>query len=250
MALLEEFEKQGLWLFKHRSLLPLSIFFIATGLYLRTEIYPETFILENTPYEIYYESGCLLFSLIGLAIRILTTGYTIKNTSGRNVEGHIADSINTTGTYSIVRHPLYLGNFFMWMGPALLTGNFWFVISFCLFYWIYYERIMFAEEHFLRTKFGNIYTDWAKNVPAFIPRFRNFVKPKIYFSWRKVLRDEKNGLAAMFCIFCGFDILGEIIQKGTNFNYFLIVCCILTLLLYVVLKILKKRTTLLNEEGR
>lgn len=250
MALQEELEKQGLWLFNHRSLLPLIILFVGLGLYIRTKIWPETFILEDTPFIIYYETGCLLFSLSGLVIRLLTTGYTLKSTSGRNTNGQVAEAINTTGIYSIVRHPLYLGNFFMWLGPAMLTGNFWFVISFCLIYWVYYERIMFAEEQFMRAKFGDLYTDWAKNVPAFIPNFRNFVKPKIHFSWRKVLRDEKNGLAAIFCIFCAFDIIGELIQKGTNFNYFLITCCILTLLLYLILKILKKTTNVLNEEGR
>ena len=155
MALQEEFEKQGLWLFTYRSILPLIILVIGTILYLRTEIYPETFVLEETPYEIYYETICLLVSLFGLVIRIYTVGHSAKNTSGRNTEQQVADSINTTGIYSAVRHPLYLGNFFMWLGPAMLTGNFWFIIAFGLFYWVYYERIMFAEEQFLRKKFGN-----------------------------------------------------------------------------------------------
>lgn len=250
MALQEEFEKQGVWLFRYRSTLPLIILFIGAILYLRTKIYPETFFLEETPYEIYYEFFCLLISLFGLGIRIYTVGHTPKNTSGRNTQGQVAETLNTTGIYSIVRHPLYLGNFFMWMGPALLTGHFWFVIVFCFFYWIYYERIMFAEEQFLRRKFGNIYTDWAQNVPAFIPNFKNFVKPNLAFSWKKVLKKEKNGLAATFIIFTVFNISGKLIQNETNYNYFIIIPCILTLLMYLILKYLKKQTTLLNETGR
>ena len=250
MALQEEFEKRGVWLFRYRSTLPLIILFIGTILYLRTEIYPGTFFLEGTPYEIYYESFCLLVSLIGLVIRIYTVGHTPKNTSGRNVKGQLADSLNTTGIYSMVRHPLYLGNFFMWLGVGLLTGNLWFIITFCLFYWLYYERIMFAEEQFLRRKFGEIYIKWSQNIPAFIPKFKNFVKPNIKFSWKKVLKKEKNGLAAVFLIFSAFNISGELIEKTTNYNYFLIICSIITLLLYVVLKYLKKYTDVLNEEGR
>ena len=34
-----------------------------------------------------------------------------KNTSGRNTHDQVADSLNTSGIYSIVRHPLYVGNF-------------------------------------------------------------------------------------------------------------------------------------------
>jgi len=251
MALQEEFEKQGNWLFKYRGTLPLIVLAIGAIVYLRTEIYPETFILKNTPYEIYYETLCLMISFFGLGIRVYTVGYTPKNTSGRNsAEGQVADVLNTSGIYSIVRHPLYLGNFFMWLGPTLLTGHFWFIVAFCFFFWIYYERIMFAEEQFLRRKFQTIYTDWAEKVPAFFPRFRNFVKPGLTFSWKKVIKKEKNGLLAVFLIFCSFDIAGERIKNETNYNYFLISGCIFSLLFYAVLKYLKKQTNVLDEEGR
>lgn len=250
MALQEEFEKQGLWLFTYRGILPLIILVIGTILYLRTEIYPETFILEETPYEIYFETFCLLVSLFGLIIRIYTVGHSAKNTSGRNTEEQVADSINSTGIYSAVRHPLYLGNFFMWLGPAIITGNFWFVIAFCLFYWVYYERIMYAEEQFLRKKFGTLYTDWAEKVPAFMPSFKNFVKPSLPFSWKKVIKKEKNGLAAVFLIFAAFDIAGELIQHQKDFNYFLIIMCILTAVMYLILKYLKSQTKVLDEADR
>lgn len=250
MALREELENQGIWLFRYRGVLPLIVLFIGSILYLRTEIYPDTFFLEETPYEVYYEAFCLMLSLIGLGIRIYTVGYTPKNTSGRNIKGQLADELNTTAIYSMVRHPLYLGNFFMWIGPALLTGNFWFIISFCLFYWLYYERIMFAEEQFLRRKFGTIYTDWAKNVPAFIPKLRNFKQSNLSFSWRKVLKKEKNGFAAIFLVFGAFNIAGELIAGEMNYNYFLIGVSILSLLMYIILKYLKKRTALLDEAGR
>ncbi len=250
MALQETFEKQGQWLFRYRSNIPLIILLIGTLIYLWSELHPETSFYKGTPYEIYYESFCLFVSLFGLFIRVYTVGHTPANTSGRNVAKQVADSLNTTGIYSIVRHPLYLGNFFMWFGPALLTGHFWFLVSFCFFYWVYYERIMFAEEQFLRGKFGKTYLDWAEKVPAFVPKFKNFIKPGFPFSWRKVLKKEKNGLAAVFLIFFIFDVVGELINKGHNYNYFLVVMCILTLLMYAVLKYLKYNTKVLDETGR
>ncbi len=250
MALQEEMEKQGIWLFRYRGAIPLIILVIGAVLLVRKEINPETYFIQESYLEIYYEMFCLVASLIGLGIRVYTVGHTPVNTSGRNTAEQIADTLNTTGIYSIVRHPLYLGNFFMWAGPALLTGNLWFVVSFCFFYWIYYERIMFAEEQFLRRSFGDIYINWAKKVPAFIPGFKNFKKPGLPFSWKKVLKKEKNGLAAIFMIFAAFDITGEIIQGETNYNYVLIVCCIVTGVMYLVLKYLKRRTNVLNEPGR
>ena len=247
MPLQEELEKQGVWLFRYRGTLPLVILGIGGLLYFRTEMNPETFLLEDTQYEIYFNMACVFISLIGLAIRVYTVGHSPKNTSGRNVEGQVAETLNITGTYSIVRHPLYLGNFFLWLGPALITGNFWFVIAFCLLYWLYYERIMFAEEQFLRKKFGNSYITWAENVPAFIPNFSQFKKPEVPFNLKKVLKKEKNGLAAIFLIFCAFDIAGQFITHQKNYNSFLIVACALTFLFYFLIKFLTQQTTLLNE---
>lgn len=251
MALLEEFEKQGNWLFRYRGAIPLVVLLIGTIVYLRTKLHPGSFLLKE-PYVIYYETFCLLISLSGFIIRVYTVGHTPENTSGRNTSSQLADRLNTDGMYSLVRHPLYLGNFFMWLGPALLTGNFWFIITFCLFYWIYYERIMFAEEQFLREKFGDVYTTWANKIPAFIPALkrRTFVKPLYPFSLKKVLKKEKNGLAAVFIVFSLFDIAGKLIQHRTDFNYFLLTLCIFTSIVYLVLKYLKKNTTILNEKGR
>lgn len=250
MALIEEFEKQGTWLFRYRGVLPLVILLIGGGVFAYAEYYHEQFFLKNIEYKRYWELFCLAVCLFGFWIRVYTIGYTPRFTSGRNVKAQLAETLNTKGIYSIVRHPLYLGNFFMWLGIALLIGHIWFVVSFCLFYWVYYERIMFAEEQFLRKKFGEAYTEWADKVPAFFPKMRGFVKPDISFSFKKVLRKEKNGFAAIFLIFALFDIGGEQIGLTAGYNYPLIAMAIFSVVLYLVLKILKQYTSVLNEEGR
>jgi protein-S-isoprenylcysteine O-methyltransferase Ste14 len=251
MTLKETFEKQGNWLFRYRGILPIIFLFAGIAVHIHTERYPETFVLEKTPYEIYYELLCLVISLTGLSVRIYTVGHTPANTSGRNTaQGQIADMLNTTGIYSIVRHPLYLGNFLMWLGICLITGNFWFIAVFCIIYWVYYERIMYAEEEFLNNKFGADYAEWTKKTPAFLPKFKLFVKPALAFSWKKVLRQEKNGFFALFLVFSGFNVIGEWIEKQYHYNYFLLGMCIVSAFVYCILKYLKKRTTFLNEKGR
>jgi protein-S-isoprenylcysteine O-methyltransferase Ste14 len=163
MALVHELENSGNWLFKRRSWLPVIL--VMAGIVMMY--------LGNRQAILFDLRDELIFlgvSLFGEVIRIFTVGFTPKNTSGRNtVNGQLADELNVTGIYSILRHPLYLGNLFMWLGPVLFLRSVWFTIVFGLIYWIYYERIMFAEEQFLRRKFGEIYDKWSESVGSFIP---------------------------------------------------------------------------------
>ena len=151
-------------------LLLYSVIIILLGglaVYINTQFNIREGIREVMPFS--FDLICLAVSTLGLLIRIYTVGHTPKNTSGRNTaEGQVADEVNTTGIYSLVRHPLYVGNFFMWLGPAMYAADIWFAISFVMLYWVYYERIMYAEEQFLVGKFGEIYASWAKITPAFI----------------------------------------------------------------------------------
>lgn len=245
MALQEELKAQGDYLFRNRSYLPLLILGIGIAVFILTDHSkierPETWFSEI------YEFACLGISLLGLLVRILTVGHIPKNTSGRNTKnGQVADELNTTGIYSLVRHPLYLGNFLMWLGVAMLTENTWFTIAFIFFYALYYERIMYTEENFLRRKFGKSYLDWAANVPAFIPSFKNYKKPKYAFSTNKVLKKEKNGLCAVFLLFWIFDLVFDLIQEEP-FKFelgFWFYGATISTMIYFVLKVLKKRKML------
>ena len=249
MALQEELKKQGDFLFRNRSYLPLIILGVGLGVFVLAKYNkieaPDTWFSEVKTYIF------LSVSLLGLFIRVITVGHTPKNTSGRNTKaGQVADELNTSGIYSNVRHPLYLGNFFMWLGVAMLTENIWFIIAFILFYAFYYERIMYAEEAFLRAKFGAAYLEWAEQTPAIIPSFKNYRKAKYPFSTRKVLKKEKNGLWAVFLLFWIFDLLGTYIEEGSfraelNFWFY---AAIISSLLYAVLKVMKK-LKLLNESN-
>jgi len=247
MALTEQMQGQGTWLFKHRGVLPLIIFVIGAGLFLKNELSPENWILKEKFQNRIYEFACLAISFLGLFIRIYTVGYSRPNTSGRNTKQQVADELNTTGIYSIIRNPLYVGNFFMWLGIAMLAGNFWFIIAFILFYFLYYERIIFTEEEFLKSKFGDTYLKWAHKTPIIVPNFSLFIKSEFSFNWKKVLRQEKNGFAALMIIFCVFDIAGELIKKQPDINETLQAFGIFSVLTYFILKFIKYKTKLLQD---
>jgi len=251
MALQEELKKQGDFLFKYRSYLPLLLLIL--GIYV---IIHQEYVVDGVNESIIsnlLKSSAITIGILGLFVRSFTIGYTPKNTSGRNTkDGQIAHSLNTTGLYSLIRNPLYLGNYLMWLSIAMLTGNIWFVLLFSLVFWIYYERIVYTEEHFLRYKFGKIYLDWASSTPPFLPTHFNYIKPNIYFSWKKVLKKEKNGLFALFLVFFIFETVSVFAKEKTFLieENWIVVGVITTGILYVVLKYLKKHTNYLNEPNR
>jgi protein-S-isoprenylcysteine O-methyltransferase Ste14 len=250
MILQEKFLKQGNWLFKYRGILPLIIV-LAGFLVYSLEIYNKNyyFLFKVESFDLYLYFSVFI-SLIGFFIRVYTVGYTPHNTSGRNTKGQVADTLNSTGIYSIVRHPLYLGNFFMWLGPIIFVGDFWFAISICLFYWVYYERIMYAEESFLINKFGDQYLQWASRTPAFVPSFKLFTKSNLTFNWGKVLRKEKNGILAVFLIFSAYDFIANFMLEKHNYNFYILLVCLILLVIYMIMKIIKYRASYLNARSR
>ena len=89
----------------------------------------------------------------------------------------------------------------MWMGTVLFTGVIWFFVLFVFIFWLYYERIIYAEEVFLREKFGNNYLNWAEKTPIFIPNNLSYDHPIMTFDWKKIIIKEKTGLFMLFLVF-------------------------------------------------
>jgi len=252
LALKEEFLAQGNFLFKHRGWLPIPFVFLGLLIFLYRQQKELGWLdgewLKDTSYYPFY---CLLVGLVGLGIRAFTIGSTPKDTSGRNTHGQLANTVNTTGIYSIVRHPLYLGNYFMWVSIVLLTQDLWFTMAFTLAYWLYYERIMYAEEAFLTEKFGQEYLDWASRTPAFIPRFENWTRPSLPLSIRNILKREYTGFMLLFVIFALFDAGGEWIKSGIFLpSREWQILSVAAIFIYFSLRTIRKKTTWLEVAGR
>ncbi|MEZ4996225.1 MAG: isoprenylcysteine carboxylmethyltransferase family protein [Bacteroidales bacterium] len=245
MSLVHELEKSGNWLFRRRSWLPATIL-VPAAVYILF-IANRSVIYFNYTWEI----ACILVSVAGELLRSYTVGYVPRNTSGRNVIEQLADELNTKGIYSVVRHPLYIGNFLMWLGPVMFLRSVWWVLVFVLAYWLYYERIIFAEEQYLRRKFGETYDTWAFRVRAVIPSFRRYMKAELPFSLRNVLKREYNSIANMFIVFALLDLLRNISVTGRFYlEPMYITLFVAALIFWGIIRYLVKRTRFLHVEGR
>ena len=242
MTIKKSLEVSGNFLFKYRGHIPLIVFIL---------VVPISFLTPYKTYASYHGlNETILFTALflifsGHLIRARTVGKRTIQTSGRNRSHQVAQVLNKIGWYSLVRHPLYFGNYLIWFGLAIFLSNFWFVIILSLLFWIYYERIMFAEEVFLEEKFGGEFTDWASKTPSFFPSFKNYVPNLCPFSWRIVAKNEYPGIISSATSFLLILILKRSVLLGSFSFYSTDKIFLLVIVVYgLSSKILKKYTSI------
>lgn len=191
MLIRDHLAHSGGWLFRWRQWLPLVFLpFLALALSAGEPV--ERF-LGDGPGDV-FELFALGLVLLGQALRVVTVGTVPHGTSGRNRRGQRAQSLNTTGAYSVCRNPLYLGNCMIYVGLALLAQSLMLALVMILVLSLYFERIISAEVAFLSDRFGDSYLEWAARTPAILPRVSGWCPPSLPFCWRAALRRENSSL--------------------------------------------------------
>jgi protein-S-isoprenylcysteine O-methyltransferase Ste14 len=232
--------RQGNLYFRYRSYIPIIIIIFALlCMWTQRHLYRW----ENTWFDLF----CLLLALSGELIRIVAVGYSADRTSGRNTRQQVADEINTTGIYSLVRHPLYIGNFVIWLSIAIFSRILWLCLLFTLFYIVYYERIILAEEEFLRSKFGNAFDDYAARVNTLMPDFRQYKPNKYRFRLKKVIRKENSSLYGIIVVFFLIEMFQDYLSSyKMSLDKFWLATGLIFTAIYLIIKILKKFTAVLK----
>jgi protein-S-isoprenylcysteine O-methyltransferase Ste14 len=132
-----------------------------------------------------------LIALAGAVTRIVAAGYAMPFTSGR--ENFLkAESLNTSGVYSIVRNPLYVGNFLVYNGVLVAYSSPIALAFFNIFFILNYHFIILSEENYLQGQFGDAYREYLKAVPRVIPRFGLYRRNDHPFNPARALDKEKN----------------------------------------------------------
>jgi protein-S-isoprenylcysteine O-methyltransferase Ste14 len=209
MASVEKVRDQGNCLFRWRSYIPL-VFIFMFGMAFNGFDWPlQSYVLHEV-----WSFICLGISIMGLAIRVITVGFAPTSASSRNARDHVPAQLNTSGIYSVVRHPLYLGSYFIGLGVALILLVWWLPVMYSLMFWMYYERSMSAREAILRDKFKEAYERWAALTPAFWPSFSHWRRPDLPFSFRNVLRREYTGLLVVVLGHSGTEVVEHLVMDN------------------------------------
>lgn len=198
----------GALLFRWRSYLPL----VALPLFVAA-VSQFSYPFGSHTLDVQREVFCVTLALTGLVLRGLTVGFAPRGTSGRNTKSMKAEALNTTGMYSLVRHPLYFANFIIFLAMMLDSGSWWLVCAGTLMYWIYYERIMLKEEAFLFERYGEAFTNWAQRTPAVVPRRHGWQSPAQPFCWKRVVRGEYSTLFMIVLVFTAIEVAGDLVVE-------------------------------------
>ena len=157
--------------------------------------------------------GSLFVACAGALIRIITSGFAAPGTSGNSKDAPVAAELNTTGPYSLVRNPLYVGRILNFTGIAMLSGNWVYGALVFLLSVLIYERVAVFEEEFLRAEFGETHARWAATVPFLLPRLHGWVMPKYRFWVRRCIRRENKKLFLLATALMLFDFA----RRGFDF---------------------------------
>ena len=200
MSFNKSLEHLGNQLFKYRGFVP--VIFAVGAFYI--QLIDTT---ERLSYGLVEEIAFFLV-VLGHLIRALTVGHRSMQTSGRNRSHQVAEVLNTKGMYSVVQHPLYLANILIWIGWTTLLCIPWLIVVATFVFVVYYLFIIYAEEQFLRGKFGQDYERWHRRTPRLIPNPFLYASNSNDFSWRIVFKNEYPGWTASLSIaLCIYSLL-------------------------------------------
>ncbi len=107
--------------------------------------------------------------LAGVVLRFWAS-WTIFNTgNGTPLYTRPAKALVTTGPYRLIRNPLYLGGFLIYLGIIIVIPSLFLAILGLIGLPITFIGIV-REEKGLETRFGEDYRRYKQRVPGWIPR--------------------------------------------------------------------------------
>ena len=189
----------GDFVFRHRDTLPVP-FIIITVLVLA---FTKPTFSAGDDRLLLFIIGVMVI-LGGEAIRIWAVGYSGGTTRSKKL---IADKLVMEGPYSLIRNPLYAGNFLIALGFSLLANAAVLVPLVIIYFIIEYYPIVRREEYFLLEKFGESYSQYLADVPRFFPK-RLTTKKAVYDP--SALKGERwtvLGIASMLVVMIIIDIV-------------------------------------------
>jgi protein-S-isoprenylcysteine O-methyltransferase Ste14 len=89
------------------------------------------------------------------------------------------------GIYGLIRHPMYMGAFWLWLALAVAFWSIWVLVVWAGYALPALLLYAGAEERQIAAVFGDQYQDYRNRVPGFIPR-----RPIAMMRWILFSRNE------------------------------------------------------------
>jgi protein-S-isoprenylcysteine O-methyltransferase Ste14 len=83
----------------------------------------------------------------------------------------------TTGPYSVVRNPLYIGTFLGMLGFGFAVEQPFLALALGLMFALFYPSVVAEEEKRLTILFGETYRAYCANVPRWMPEWSRYQEP-------------------------------------------------------------------------
>ncbi len=177
-------ERLGAWAFSQRSWTPVPLALVLLAVRWKWLRSPWLFALGT---------GVVL---VGLGIRYWAVSHigTISRTRAERY-----GPLMTAGPFGLVRNPLYVGNFLIWMGFVIASGLLWMLPVAWGVFALQYTAIVRFEEAALVRHFGASYEDYVRRVPRWWlspARIAGAPGRRGPYGWREVCFSERGTLIA------------------------------------------------------
>jgi protein-S-isoprenylcysteine O-methyltransferase Ste14 len=216
---------------------------------------PSTEISWSELLDTLKDSLGVAITLAGLAFRGWVIGYVYIKRGGLNKQVYAHDLV-TDGIFGICRNPLYVGNMLIYIGVFVLHGNPYVMVLGTLSFAFIYQCIVYAEENFLRNKFGAGYDAYCRDTPRWLPRFSKFrtATQGMHFNFRKVIIKDYSTMATSILALTvveGYEQVDAYVQSpatydNTGYVVFLVAVVLCCGLMAGAVRVMKKRQWLVE----
>ena len=150
-------------------------------------------------------SSIIGFCIVAAGEFIRLWGVAIAGSETRTTGPVGGTNLITTGPFSYVRNPLYLGNMLMYFGIGIMSNALmpWLPWIALLYFLFQYSLIVNLEEEYLMRTFGNDFVRYSKEVPRFAPALKKYNagthhQPEL--NWQRGARSERRTFQAILLI--------------------------------------------------
>ena len=143
-----------------------------------------------------------LVTFLGEGLRLWAAGHLRKN-----------KQLTTTGPYSHVKNPLYIGTLLITIGYSAMAQNIYILIGGFVWFFIYYAPYKKKQENEkLVASFGEAWSVYDKAVPDYLPRVSPYPgRGTNRWSWDVVKENSEHETA--IGVFIGFAVLLFLLVK-------------------------------------